>query len=526
VLLIACANIGSLLIARASARQRELAIRISLGAGRTRVLRQLLAESLVPAVVGGACGLIVARWGITSILRLIPPERMPQLADATIDGRVLAFAFTASIVTAFICGLAPAAVLWNVQPQDAMRESTRTVSATRVSLRGRHTMVAFEFALAVVRLAGAGLMAKSFWGMHTHPPGFEPERILTMKVIFTPTRYLDPLQRFSYIEEFLRRIQTAPGVEAAGISATGGASPLVHVIPEGTSRPLQNDQVATTHLYAASPAYDRAIGLQLVRGRWFTDQEPAAGVVITESVARRAFGDEDAIGRRIRLESPIARGSQAALTVPIIGVVRDLRYSKLDASPDPQIFIPYRYYSRGFARFTAFILMGADPLSAADEIRAHVSEIDRLPLFDVMTVEQALADSIAPRRLNMFLLGAFAVAALLLAVVGVYGVMAYAVTQRTREIGVRMALGARRSDVLRMVLRQGMGMVAVGLTAGLVGALALTRVMSSLLYDVQPTDVPTVVAVVAMLTSTAFVACCGPAMKASIVDPNVALRYE
>ncbi len=528
VLLIACANIGNLLLARASARQRELAVRISLGAGRARVLRQLIAESLVPALLGGAFGLIVARWGIAMSLRVVPPERMPQLADATvIDGRVLAFAFAAAIITALIFGIVPAAVLWNVQPHDLIRESTRTASATRGSLRGRNALVACELALAVVLLSGAGLMVKSFWRMHAHPPGFDPEEILTMKVIFTPPRYLDPMQRLSYVDEFLRRIRVVPGVEAAGITATGGASPLVHVISEGTPHRIETERLATTHLYATSPGYDRAMGLRLVRGRWFTDNESSAAVVITESVARREFGDEDAIGRRIRLDPVSARGSQAASAVPIIGVVKDLRYSRLDALPDPQIFIPYRHYSRGFARFTAVIRTAGDPLSAADEIRAQISGIDRtLPLFDVMTVEQALADSIAPRRLNLFLLCTFAVAALLLALVGIYGVMAYAVMQRTPEIGIRMALGARRLEVVRMVLQQGMRVVVVGVAAGLVGALALTRVMSSLLYDVQPTDLPTFAAVVALLISTAFAACCGPALKASIVDPVVALRYE
>jgi predicted permease len=528
VLLIACANVGHLLLARASARQRELAVRVSLGAGRARLLRQLMAENLVPALLGGACGLIVAQWGIATILRLLPPERMPHLADVTvIDERVLAFTFATAILTALLPVIVAAGVLFNLQPRDVLGASARAASAARNTLRARNLLVACELALAVVLLTGAGLMMKSFWRMQAHPPGFEPEQILTMKVIFTPPRYLNPVQRISYVEEFLRRLEAVPGVEAAGISATGGVSPLVHVIPEGRPRVTESEPPPTTHLYATSAGYRRAMGLRLVRGRWFADNESSAAVVISESVARREFGDEDAIGRRIQLAAVSRPGAPAAPAIPIIGVVEDIQYSRLDARPDPHVFIPYSYYSRGFARFTAVVRMSGDPMTAADEVRAHVSDIDRtLPVFDVMTLEQVLADSIAPRRFNLFLLGTFAAVALVLALIGIYGVVAQAVAQRTQEIGIRIALGARRFDLIRMVLQQGIRVVMVGVVVGLVGAFALTRVASSLLYDVQATDLPTFAAVVAVLMSTAFVACCGAALRASIVDPVVALRSE
>jgi putative ABC transport system permease protein len=527
VLLIACANIGSLQLARASARQRELAVRVSLGAGRARVLRQLLSESIVLAILGGAAGLIVARVGVNMIVRLVPPEVMPRLMDVAVDGRVLLFTVGTSLVTAGLFGIIPAAVVWSVQPRDAARVSSRSASAARASLRGRSALVAAELALAVVLLSAAGLMGKSFWRMHEHPPGFDPERILTLKVMFTPPTYLDPVRRVSYVDEALRRIAPAPGVDAAGVTAVGGASPLVHVVAAGSRQPIDSERQATTHLSATSAGYARAMGLQVLRGRWFSEDEPSAAVVISESVARREFGDDDPIGRLIQLTPAAAPGAPPASPVPIVGVVSDLRYSRLDRPPDPQIFIPYRHYSRGFARFTAVIRTAGDPRAVGADVRSRILEIDpTLPIFDVMTMDQTLADSIAPRRLNVFLLGTFATAALLLALIGIYGVMSYAVVQRTPEIGVRMALGAQPAEVVRMVVRQGMWVVAVGIVAGLVGALALTTMIAGLLYDVQPHDLPTFGAVTAVLMATAFIACCGPARTAARIDPVVALRYE
>jgi predicted permease len=530
VLLIACANIANLLLARASARQREIAIRVSVGAGRARVLRQFLAESLVLALLGGAAGLVVARWGLDVIVRVVPADAVPRLADATIDGQVLAFALGASLLTAFLFGLVSALVLQQVNPHDVLKQGVAPVSTTSQGLRGRRALVAVQLALTVVLLSGAGLMVKSFWRMHAHAPGFDPERVLMMKVIFTAPHYVTVERRQAYVDELLVRIQSVPGVEAGGITAMGGASPLVHVALDGAP-PASHDRESSpvTHIYAASAGYARAMGLRLVSGRWFTDAESVPGVVISESVLRREFGNiGDPIGRRVQICYAAAPGAPCpALVAPVVGVVSDLRYSRLDADPNPEIYVPYRHYPRGFFRFTAVVRTMGGPLASAAEIRQQVSDIDKtLPIFDVMTLEQALADSIAPRRFNLLLLGTFAVTALLLALIGIYGVVTYWVTRRTQEIGVRMALGARRGDVVRMVAGEGMRLAAPGILIGLAGALALTRFLESLLYDVRPTDATTFSVVTALLATTALVACCGPALKAALVHPIVALRDE
>jgi putative ABC transport system permease protein len=530
VLLIACANVANLLLARASARQRELAVRVSVGAGRARVMRQFLAESLVLALLGGAAGLLLASWSLDAIVSLMPAEAMPRLADVTIDGRVLAFVLGASLLTAFLFGLAPALILQRVNPQDVLKQSAARTSATSRGLRGRRGLVAIQLALAVVLLSGAGLMVKSFWRMHTHPPGFDPERVLTMKVTFTAPDYVPGERRHAYVDELLGRVHGVPGVEAAAITATGGASPLVHVAREGAPPPAPDRESSPlTHVYAASAAYARAIGLRLVSGRWFTDAEPAPGVVISESVARRYLGGvDDAIGRRIQICYAAAPGAPCpVLVAPILGVVGDLKYARLDAGPNPEIYVPYRHYPRGFFQFTAVVRTAADPLASAAEIRKQITDIDRtLPIVDVMTLERALADSIAPRRFNLLLLSAFAAAALLLALIGIYGVTAYVVAQRTPEIGVRMALGARRIQIVRMVAGDGMRPAAAGILIGLAGALALTRFLETLLYDVQPTDPQTFAVVAALLGATVLIACCGPAIKAALVDPIIALRSE
>jgi putative ABC transport system permease protein len=286
--------------------------------------------------------------------------------------------------------------------------------------------VGVEVALAVLLLTGAGLMVKSFSRMHAYPPGFDPERILTMKVMFTAPDYLDFGRRLAYVDELLRRMQTTSAVEAAGVTATGGASPLVEVTVEGTAPgPSGGEHRQDTHLYAASAGYPRAMGFRLMRGRWFTDGEARPVVLITERVARREFGGADPIGRLIRIERPSVPGAEPLSSVPVVGVVTDLRYSKLDAGPDPQIFIPYRHYPRRFVRLTTVVRTAGDASASTAEIQRVVSDIDpRLPVFDVMTIEQALADSIAPRRFNLLLLGTFAGVALLLAVIGIYGVIA------------------------------------------------------------------------------------------------------
>ena len=523
VLLIACANVGNLLLVRASARRRELAVRVSMGAGRSRLVRQLLTEGLVLALLGGTSGIVLAHGGLNIILALLPAETMPRLSNASIDVRALFFAVGLSIVTAVLFELAPARALWKRQPLDALRDATQNLSATGESLRGRHVLVAAELALATVLLAGAGLMVRSFWSMYSFPAGFDPARSLTMRVMFTAD-YRDSARRLDYVEEFIRQVESIPDVEAAGISAVGGASPVVQIAVDGKSARVDG---STTHLYAASAGYGRAMGFRLLSGRWFTDREPGPVAVITESVARREFGAEDPVGRRINLRRVSAPPGAPAVAAMVVGVVEDLRYSRLDAPADPQVFIPYRHYPGGVPRFTTVVRTTDDPRRSASEVQRRVTAVDRtLPIFDVMTLEQALADSIAPRRFNLLLLGAFSAVALLLALIGIYGVMAYAVKQRVREIGIRLALGATRKGVAGMVIRQGMTVAAVGVTAGLLTALALTELMQGLLYGVRPTDPLTFAAATALLGAAALVACGVPALKAALVEPATALRAE
>jgi len=358
--------------------------------------------------------------------------------------------------------------------------------------------------------------------MNAHPAGFDPERVLVMKVQLSGVQYRDVLRQRAYADELLRRLRSTPGVEAASLT-TPDARTVTDIVRASVSPERgQIRQPAVFNVTSAGTA--KVMGMRVVRGRWITDAEPSAAVVINESLARYEFGAGDSLGTRFRV--PGRPGPERPVFATIVGVVADVKYSRLDANPEPEFYIPYRH-GLNLSRITVMVKTAGDPLIAAPSIRQLVSEIDKAePAFDVLTLEQALAESIAPRRFNLFLLGAFAAPALLLALIGIYGVISYSVAQRTHEIGVRMALGAQRAEVVRMVVRRGLGMALAGIVTGLAAAFALTRVMTSLLYDVKPTDPPTFAAVAAVLSATALAACWGPALKAAFVDPVIALRYE
>ena len=518
VLLIACANASGLLIARAAARQREIAIRMSVGAGRVRVLRQLFVESLVLAVLGSAAGVLLARLAIGMILRL-DPQAIPRLGETTVDARVLLVTLGACVTTAVVFGLAPGLAVWRMDPHDILRRGIRVASPGGNSVRTRRALVAGEVAVALVLLIGAGLMLKSAWRMHAHAPGFEPRRILTAKVEFAGPQYSEPHRSIAFVDALLRRLHTGPAIEAATIS-THGCCLTSHLSAEGepVPTPEERDSKPPIMINLTSAALPRVMGFRMLRGRWFTDDERAA--VVNESLARREFAGRDPIGRRI-----LVNDNGPHFT--IVGVVADLKYSQLDAPAAPEVYVPYARVGDGIFGFTALILTKGDPKALAPALRALMSEIDKTQVADdVMSLEQVLADSIAPRRLNLVLLGTFAAAALFLAVIGIYGVMAYSVTQRRHELGVRMALGAQRADVIRMVVGQGMLVAITGIFTGLVAAMMLTRVMEGLLYDVQPMDPLTFAAVTAALASAALLACCIPAIKAARVDPVITLRYD
>jgi putative ABC transport system permease protein len=518
VLLIACANAANLLLARASARSREIAIRISVGAGRARVLRQLLVESAVLAVLGSAAGLLLARASLAAIQR-VNPHAIPRLAEATLDGRVLGVVLGTAVLTAFVFGLVPALALLRVNPNSALRDGTRGQPSPAFSSRMRRLLVCAELALALVLLTGAGLMLKSVWRLHSYPSGFEPARVLTATVEFSGREYVEPRRQLAFVDELLRRAQAQPHVEHATISNYGRSlMPELSLEGEPPATPEQLAGKSPIILHSTTAAFARVMGLRMERGHWIVDDQPVA--VVNETLARREFRGKNPIGQRVGLleDGPL---------FTIVGIVADLRYSKLDAAPESELYVPYAQLGHALFGFTTLIRTTGDPLASAAALRRLVSDIDATQVSaDVMTLERALAESIAPRRLNLFVLGTFAAAALLLAVIGIYGVMAYLVSQETHEIGVRMALGAKPSEVMRVIIRKGMTVALAGIAAGLVGSFALTRTMAGLLYDVQPTDPQIFAAVTAALATTAFLACCVPALKAALVDPVVALRYE
>ena len=449
----------------------------------------------------------------------IDPQAIPRLAETTIDGRVLVVVLSTSVLTALLFGLAPAPALWTMDPHDALKAGNRVASPGVSSVRARMILVAGEVALALVLLIGAGLMLNSAWRMSAYPAGFEPQRILTARIELTGSQYSQPQRQIAFADALLERLQSVPDVEAASLS-THGSSLTSALMVEGEARPAPEElaRKAPIVINATSAALKQVMGFRLVRGRWFTEAEPA--VVLNESLMRRDFSGRDPIGRRIRL-------SESGPLLTIVGIVADLKYSALDAPAAPEVYVPYARVEDGLFDFTALVLSATDPRALAPGIRTLISEIDKtLVPSDVVSLEKGLAESIAPRRLNLVLFGTFAAAALFLALVGIYGVMAYSVTQRRHEIGVRMALGAQRADVVRMVVRQGMRVTVAGIVAGIAGALTLTRLMESLLYEVQPTDLLTFAVVTAALAATGLVACCLPGLNAALVDPVITLRTE
>jgi putative ABC transport system permease protein len=510
VLLIACVNIANLLLARAAARRREIAIRTAIGAGAARVLRQFLAEGLVLAILGAAAGVALAQGAIAMMLR-IGPLAVPRLTETVIDGRVLAFTLCISLGTGFLFGLAPSISLGKTSLQDSLRDRAGE-SFGWGGFRIRRWLVALELALAIVLLTGAGLMVKSFWHMYAYPPGFAPNNTLVLRAALSGPNYADKAPQIAYLDELVRRIESIPGVQAAGVADT-----QLYLLQSANSAvPPIVDQFQES---LVSTGYFNAMGMRLIKGRWIAATDQPDATIINETMARRVFGSDDPIGKRIdRLGRPIQ----------VVGVVANLKYSKLDAEPGPELYRAYRQNLRpGRPAFTVAIRMPGDPLGIAPVARKLVGGVDpSQPVYGIESLEQMLTASIAPRRFNLFLLASFSAAALLMAIVGIYGVIAYSVTQRTREIGIRMALGARGREVVRMVVVQGMSMALAGIAIGLAAAFALTRLMATLLYGVKPDDPFTFAMVAVMLAVTALLASWAPALRAALVDPLVALRHE
>ena len=506
VLLMVSANIASLLLARAASRRRELAIRLAIGAGRFRALRQLLVESLALAFLGGAAGLLLARWMMLLVVRL-GPASIPRLDEACIDLRVLAFTFSITLAAGILFAIAPGFALWRTGLCDALKEGTRGTGGL-FGLRIRRVLVAGELALAVMLLTGAGLLLVSFLRMNERPAAFTPEKILVMKVLLPAPRYSRAMRQ-QYRDELLRRLGPIPGIEAAGIHSAQFMFCCSPAFP-ADSNP---NQTHLLHLSSATTGYFRALGMELRKGRWLTESDKGGAILLNESMAREAFGSADPIGRTLKIPEPKV----------VAGVVSDLRYTRLDAGVVPEIFLPDEQMTIGFGIAVRASNLAGIPAA----VRREVAAIDPgVPPYDVKTLREALADSISSQRFHLFLLGSFALAAFVLALVGIYGVVTYSVAARTREIGVRMALGAQRSEVIGMVVREGMTLGLAGIVVGLAASYPLTGLMTSLLYGVKGTDPRIFAAASALLALTVLFASWWPARKAASIEPVAALREE
>ena len=517
VLLIACANVANLLLARNAARERELAVRASLGAGRGRLVRQLLTESLLLVAVGGAGGLLLAAWGVT-LLTKFGPRDIPRLQEATLDAPVLGFTLAVSVLTALIFGLAPAWQRAGLDPNAALKAGARTTGGAGQRLR--KGLVVAEVALAMLLLIGAGLMLKSFVRLQQVAPGFDAQGGLTMEINLSPNKYATPAARAAFLEQVLTQLRTLPGVAFAGAThrlPLRGNSAMGFEI-EG--RPVaEAQQRPTTNFRAITPDYFRALGTPLSAGRTFADEEawrtPSA-VIINQTLARRHWPNENPLGKRLKI---------GKASLEIIGVAADAKESGLTAEVDGGLYLPY--IASGDRAMRLVLRTDADPLSFVAAATAEIRRIDsEQAVSGINTLSGLLNEATAQPRFNTALLALFALLALVLAAVGIYGVIAYAVAQRTQEIGLRMALGAQARDVMRLVIGQGMKLALFGIVLGLGGAWALTQLMTSLLFNVSPTDWLTFAGISALVTLTVLLACWIPARRATKVDPLIALRSE
>jgi predicted permease len=530
VLLIACANVANLLLARSTARSREFAIRAALGADRQRVVRQLLTESVLLALGASVFGLLLADWGTRLVLAAVP-NSLPRSQEIGLDPYVLLFTLAVSVLTGVLFGLAPAFHSSNVNPQEFLKEGARGSGGGRHRAEG--VFVVAEVGLAVVLLAGAGLMIQSIWRLWRVDPGFNTRHLLTTQVALSPTVMASPAAiRLAY-QQMLDRVASIPGVQSASITSLIPLGDSDSEIAFWLGRGLQppQDQTSSAMFYIGTPDYLRVMGIPLREGRFFTDQDTLAStpvVVIDDVMAKHLFPGQDAVGKQFSL---IVLGP-----VQIVGVVDHVKHWGLDSDDTakirdeiyfPFMQVPDKFMSEAVAGLTLALRTAPDPLSVVSAVRAQVAgPTEDQPIFEVQTMEQIISGSLAERRFTMLLLIIFASTALVLAAVGIYGVMSYAVNRRTHELGVRLALGASRREILRLVVGEGMALAAIGTAVGLMAALGLTRLMASLLYGVRPADPATLVAASLLLAGIALLACYIPAWRATKVDPLVALRYE
>lgn len=524
VLLIACANVANLLLARAAARQKEIAVRTALGASRWRIIRQLLTESLLLSIVGGVVGLFFGYWGVKALISL-NADRIPRANEISLDWKVMLFTFGISILTGVLFGIVPAIQTAKADLHETLKEGGRSAAATTKQWV-RNALVVAEIAMALAVLVGAGLLVKSFLRVQEVNPGFNPRGLLTMQLSLPDFKYKDAPQRVNFYKQLIENVRSLPGVQTAGAVSVlplsgGGSSGSFRIegrqVPQGQSAPHGAR-------WAATPDYFKTMGIPIIRGRYFEDRDTADGpqvAIIDDALAQKYWPGEDPIGKRMTFQG----GPNNPIWREIVGIVGHVKHTDLEGESRAQYYLPHQQIPQ--PGMTLVIRTTADPNSLAGAVRGTIKALDTdLPVFRVRTMDQFVADSMAQRRFAMLLIGIFAGLALLLAAIGLYGVMAYSVTQRTHELGLRMALGAQRSDVLKLVVRQGMLLAGIGLGIGVICALLLSRLMKTLLYNVSATDPLIFVAIAAMLAAVALIACFFPAQRATKVDPMVALRYE
>ena len=530
VLLIACANVANLLLARAASRDSELAVRMALGAGRGRLIRQLLTESVILATIGGGLGILLAAWGV-SFLTTLQPSGIPRLDAVTVDGTVIAFTFSLAVLTGLVFGVFPA-IHATRGLSGALKEGGRGAVTTRGGARTRSMLVIAELALALMLLVGAGLLMRSFLRLQSVDPGFRSDHVLTFNITLPDARYADDEPRVAFFDQLLPKLAAVPGVR--GVGAVMGV-PLVGMqfnisfTVKGRPAVRPTDEPAM-QIRVASPEYFSVIGIPIKRGRVFTDDDRAGTeqvVVITQSAAKQFFPNDDPIGQTITLGwgKRDSHGVRHTAGGRVVGIVGDVKNAGLNEADLPQLYMPLRQWPIG--SMSIVMKTAVPPETVTQAARAAVHSIDQdLPVSNVSTLDHIVARSISQPRFYMLMLGTFAALALALAAIGVFGVLSYGVSQRTREIGIRMALGAQRGTVIRLVVRQAFALVTAGVACGTVASLLLSRTMTAMLFSIDPTDPSTFAAVAAILGTVAMLASYLPALRATRVDPIVALRGE